>query len=352
MRDLSRQVSKISLKKIRITNYKGIDSLELEFPEPLMAYDPYVCVLGSKNGIGKTSLLECTALVMMAAFGELELDVRDVDLDFIRSGKDHATIRGDILINNSDEPTVVTVTLNTKGRIKVEGGMKTASEYTRNHSVDEVLGKSSEPISAQGVFFIHSYRKVQEGRIDLGQIVDTEDSMRMRRYRLPSLRWQRQPLSMFKISILEWQLNRADLLDYPTKKVLNDDADALKVLGELLEKYAGVRLGKIRPYGDGTMSILVVDESDDNIVFPIDGLSSGQKEIISTLFMIWENTRSKSSVVLIDEPELHLNAQWHRSFIRDLLHYAPHNQYIIATHSEQIMSSVESENRVMLLNDK
>ena len=67
--------------------------------------------------------------------------------------------------------------------------------------------------------------------------------------------------------------------------------------------------------------------------------------------MIWENTRNKPSIVLIDEPELHLNTQWHRTFIGDLLTYAPCNQYIIATHSEQIMDSVDYDSRMMLQNN-
>ena len=350
MRTRSRSFDKITLKKISIRNYKGIDSLELYFPEPLMQDESNVCVLGSKNGVGKTSLLECVTLLVLAAFGELEEKVSDIDLDFIRAGAASATIQGEILVNN--EIKLVKVTLNTKGNVTVEGLIKNLPEASRKiHTVGEVMGMTPEPVCAHGVFFIHGYRKIQEGRIDLGRIVGENESLRMRRSRFVPIRWREQPLSTFKTSILEWQLSRADLLDYPTNKKLNSDVNALQILGELLEKYAGVKLGKIRPYGDGTMSILVVDKNNDKIVFPIDGLSSGQKEIISTLFMIWENTRTKSTVVLIDEPELHLNAQWHKSFVADLMYYAPNNQYVIATHSEQIMDSVAYDNRVMLHNN-
>ena len=82
--------------------------------------------------------------------------------------------------------------------------------------------------------------------------------------------------------------------------------------------------------------------------FTFDGLSSGQKEIISTLFLVWYHTQERPSVVLIDEPELHLNAQWHRSFIRKLFDFAPGNQYIVATHSVDVMDSVEEDRRIIL----
>ena len=87
------------------------------------------------------------------------------------------------------------------------------------------------------------------------------------------------------------------------------------------------------------------------VSFTFNGLSSGQIEIISTLFLIWLVTRNAPSVVLIDEPELHLNAEWHGSFVSSLVELAPDNQYILATHSEDVMSSVSRECRIILTNE-
>ena len=56
--------------------------------------------------------------------------------------------------------------------------------------------------------------------------------------------------------------------------------------------------------------------------------------------------------MLIDEQELHLNAQWHRSFVKNLVSLAPQNQYIMATHSEDVMDSVGEDRRVLLLNNQ
>ena len=57
-------------------------------------------------------------------------------------------------------------------------------------------------------------------------------------------------------------------------------------------------------------------------------------------------------MVFIDEPELHLNAQWHRGFVKNLIGLAPQNQYIIATHSEDIMDSVSEDRRALLSSDQ
>ncbi|MDR0611567.1 MAG: AAA family ATPase, partial [Planctomycetaceae bacterium] len=56
----------VKLRKLSIQNYKGIDSLELDFPPPDMPDDPDILIMGSENGLGKTSVLECCSLLLFA----------------------------------------------------------------------------------------------------------------------------------------------------------------------------------------------------------------------------------------------------------------------------------------------
>ena len=92
----------------------------------------------------------------------------------------------------------------------------------------------------------------------------------------------------------------------------------------------------------------VCDINNEKIIFDFDDLSSGQKEIISTLFCIWFYTRYGKSIVLIDEPELHLNMSWQLMFVQMLKKIAPNNQYIMATHSEAVMRLVPFNHRILL----
>ena len=57
----------IRIERIAIKNYKGIDQLELDFPPPRMRDDPDILVMGSKNGLGKTAIMECCSLLLLAA---------------------------------------------------------------------------------------------------------------------------------------------------------------------------------------------------------------------------------------------------------------------------------------------
>ena len=52
------------VRRISIKNYKGIDDVELQLPGPRMKGDPDVTVIGSENGLGKTSILECCSLLL------------------------------------------------------------------------------------------------------------------------------------------------------------------------------------------------------------------------------------------------------------------------------------------------
>ena len=143
-------------------------------------------------------------------------------------------------------------------------------------------------------------------------------------------------------------MSSADLFESPKDP---DVHLTLEKLNYLLGQYAGCRFAKLRQAENDSLELRVQPISGIE-TFNFDGLSSGQKEIITTLFLIWYETRNQPKVVLIDEPELHLNLQWHRSFINSLVKLAPKNQYIIATHSATIMDSVNRNRRILLQTDK
>ena len=335
------------IHRLSIRNYKGIDTLTIDFPTRVMEGDPDIAAIGSKNGVGKTSILECCALAMTAANGQLEKhSYEQLCVDMIRSGEKYAEITADITLRGKRGEVRVAIEknndINYKPIIQVEG-----DKYFDVDQISSILGFSPEPYSSKGVFYIHGYRKVKEGSLDIGTVLkndlkDTSDLATRRRI----IRRRTDNFSLFKQIVMRLQLNEADLLEKAFK--IADGNESLDILKTLLEKYAGVHLNKFRPYEDSTLTILVQSVRDSRMIFPIDGLSSGQKEMISSLFTVWEMTRNSPSLVLIDEPELHVNLEWHREYIRELLSIAPNNQYIIATHSELVMDAIDEKNRFFI----
>ena len=347
----------IRIERIAITNYKGIDELELTFPPPRMRDDPDILVMGSKNGLGKTAIIECCSLLLMVAMFAKDrfslqnrysmLDVPDL---LIRSGAQSAEISGDIVFG--DELGTVKTRITRRGiinmpdrplREKMEKNESLVSDQSFYEFINAICGFTLNPVVENTFLLFHSYRKVQEGNPELGMMFDRDGMQRVRRLRSGS--FYDFPMSKFKLRILRSMMGQAQLFELVEDQELDDTVEKLN---ELMKFYAGGTISKLRPSPDNTFDFRVQPE-DGGESFTFDGLSSGQKEIISTLFLIWEHTKNSPSVVFIDEPELHLNAQWHRSFVRHLVRLAPWNQYIMATHSEDIMDSVDKDRRILLV---
>lgn len=347
----------IKIRWMRIVNYKGIDKLEIEFPRPKMVGNLDVAVMGSRNGLGKTSVLECCALLLIGFYLRLhEFDLKyrrymTVDLPemIIRAGVSITQLEGKIVVG--DKTIDLSIVIDKSGKAKVNRKPKTQLKDTETDSMDKmemelithfistVSGQNPNPILSENFLYFHSYRKVQEGNPELGMMVE-DDNVR-RRIRPPGYD---VPISTFKLQILRSMMSQAKLFE---EWADDQSKDILTKLNELVERYAGGRIEKLRPSADNTVDFRV-QPINGGQSFTFDGLSSGQKEIIATLFLIWYQTRNKPGIVLIDEPELHLNPEWHRDFIRQLGRIAPNNQYIIATHSEDIFASVDKDHRFLL----
>lgn len=347
----------IKIRRISIRNYKGIDALDMQFPVPRLSDDPDIFVMGSRNGLGKTSIIECCALLLLGPIlREEPFRLRDrysiVDAPdlLIRAGERSAEIGGDIVLG--DEAVTVKMSIDRRGMVELSGG-KLFERMIEKRGIDPesdaddliraICGFTLNPVIENTFLLFHSYRKVQEGNPEMGMMLRGRNPRRPPRYERYEF-----PMSAFKLQILRSLMGQANLFELDEEEGSDETIDALN---KLVKTYAGGTISKLRPSPDNTIDFRV-NPVDLGESFTFDGLSSGQKEIISTLFLIWYHTRNRPSVVFIDEPELHLNAQWHRGFVKSLTSLAPQNQYIIATHSEDVMDSVSEDRRALLSSDQ
>ena len=347
----------IKIRNISVRNYKGIDQLELDFPIPRMTDDPDILVMGSRNGLGKTSIIECCSLLLLVLAlkeDQIKLHSRIFDIPdlLIRAGTHSAEINGEIIIGNKSRSIQVQIDRN--GLVKSNRDSfdkKTCNDDlpdTRDKIdsfINMVCGLTTNPVIESKFLLFHGYRKIQEGNPDLEMMI--EDDRTPKRLLLPPRLSRHDVMSEFKLRILRSLMGQADMFEFTDDQ---EPDETIKILNQLLQTFANGTIGKLRPFGN-TVDIRINSRNSGN-TYTFDGLSSGQKEIISTLFLIWYHTRKNPSVVLIDGPELHLNAQWHRSFVNRIVSLSPQNQYIIATHSEDIMDSVDKDRRVILLDNQ
>jgi len=107
------------------------------------------------------------------------------------------------------------------------------------------------------------------------------------------------------------------------------------ILRTLLPKEIGFQRLEVR-----SPEIVIVTSTGE---FPIDSASGGLMALIQTAWQIFIfiEANGPDAVVLIDEPENHLHPSLQRDFLSNLVRTFDRTQFVIATHSPFIISSVK-----------
>ena len=105
-----------------------------------------------------------------------------------------------------------------------------------------------------------------------------------------------------------------------------------------------------------SVAVELVDGRSDRL--EIDQLSDGQRAVLALAAdLAWrmaqgnpflENPLRSEAIVLIDEVELHLHPSWQQRILTDLRRTFPNTQFIVSTHSPQVLTTVEPEHVVEL----
>lgn len=79
----------------------------------------------------------------------------------------------------------------------------------------------------------------------------------------------------------------------------------------------------------------------------IDLLSDGEKQLYGRVISLMI-LNPNNSIILIDEPEIALHPAWQQKIMQIYSRIGRNNQFIVATHSPQIIASVPYKNRILL----
>lgn len=102
----------------------------------------------------------------------------------------------------------------------------------------------------------------------------------------------------------------------------------------------------------------------DAFTLSVDQLSQGEKSLLALVFDITRrlillnpdiqvcSPLEGSGVILIDEVDLHLHPEWQQSVVPNLLKTFPNIQFILTTHSPQVLTTVPSKSIFLLNNGK
>ena len=332
----------MKIKRIEMQSFRGIGDMTLEFQEN----EPNVII--GINGVGKSSILECLAILLSRYTKPIQFPTTSGRLfqeEDISTGSEET--RNEITVETSESEVTWSLSKMRKKRSKTAGSdlsqlrqlidethenLKTNPDFNlpvivhygvnravidiplrvrKKHSIDRVSAYEQSLDSVQINFnsFFQWFRKLEdlenEQRLDDSSFLNHQlEAVRQAIYSLitglSNLRIRRSPLRM-TVKKQGKELNVHQLSD--GEKCL------LALVGDLARRLAIANPGLEDPLlGEG--------------------------------------------IVLIDEIELHLHPRWQRDIISALKKTFPNCQFIVSTHSPQVISHVHPEGVFILERDE
>lgn len=331
----------MKIKKLQIKNFRGIREMCIDF-------HPRLNVFAGKNGIGKTTILN--------ALGKT-IDVARLNHVAGNERKDLESIghinKNDILINEK------------YARINLQF-------LFRNKKITTTASSSPEEISSDlfthfpeaGILLPH--RTFSEYRSTItGTYVPNVKIRNMISGIDPLIASIIDDTTRYAYSFA-WISDREDLENNRFRKFYesgkdfkHDHFEKDKIL-QSVKKVINDITGFSGLFNDREKYGFTIDKNvgtgKDTLLFS--QLSSGEQHIISFIASIAvnfavnfpesENPMHKQAVFMIDAIELHLHPSWQREIIPKLLESFPNCQFIITTHSPQVLGNVKRESVFLL----
>ncbi len=302
----------IALTSLRIRDFRGIESLDLDFRGPDGQPNNLV-VLAGPNGSGKTAVLEAALI----AVGGYKLATGPYDRRAVRQGAEYFEIRATIrprpdLLRHDDE---VAVTSRNE-----PPGMKRDLPlwYFASWRAPTLVGAVNVTVGKPGR---------RPAKTDLNRLLNVKQQL-ANAAAAQSFPGARQ-LPTRAYSRLIARINEG------WKKFYPDHSDEF-----------AVGLTDSEEEGDGVFEVFYNREGLPRL--SVDYLSAGQLELFIFLAALVVND-DREGIVFIDEPELHLDPQWHSPIVRALMKLQPKAQFIVATHSPEIYDAAMSYERHFLV---
>lgn len=342
------------LKSIDIKNYKGFDECKLNF-------HPKVNIFIGSNASGKTTLLSAIAKTLY-----------NLTSDFVVANHQEEMLRlsmDDIKYQSTF--SYIKLSLDILWKKDLETFI---SEGFYTSEINEQLEKIN---NVKFDFVLKTERILQSGPITIPIIkfypadrgnIDYDTDYKTKQYKISQLEsWDNIYQTGFSYNkFFNWffenetnelRLQR-DYRDFSAESPdLRDVRRALHETFKLLEYGEFKLISKqiSRKHNSKLYPTLVLENLKTGVIEYVDNKSDGEKAIILLVANIAYNLSiskdftndddflKSPGVVIIDEIETHLHPKWQREIVPILTKIFPNIQYFIATHSPQVVSSVQSE---------
>lgn len=328
----------MKIQRLELRNFRGIRELDFDF-------DGAMNVIIGVNGSGKSSILDCAAIMLSRLIAR------------VRAPHSTGRMFGDLDIANCTDFTMNTIHVAIGNSpvqwlvAKSRGGRKSATVATAQTELAGVVQSIHDALStnAEASVPLAVYYPVNRAVLDIPLRIRTKHSFDQLSAYDEALSGAGSDFRLF----FEWFRNREDL----------ENEERVRLRGGLDRQLTAVRdaiyafLPGVEELRIQRSPLRMVLEKAGEILF-VNQLSDGEKCLMALVGDLARRLsianpgltkpREGVAVVLIDEIDLHLHPAWQRSIIPNLRSAFPNCQFILTTHSPQVLSHVPS-NQIAIL---
>lgn len=336
----------MKVKRLSLLNFRGIERLSVGFTERTTAFV-------GVNGVGKSAVLDALAIALSQLTWRINghpLKSRPIALDDIRRGADFARIELTVELRGA-ELQWATVTNRKKGQHT--GPLRRSDLEALNEAVrqldaewEHVETDRQEPYNLP----LAVYYDVNRAVLDLPMRV--REQLRNNPYEVYQDALDHGGADFKRFFI--WFRNREDYENEQRRDHARFRDRALEAVRSAVAAFTEFRDLRIRRT---PLRMTVVKRG---VELNVAQLSDGERNMLalvgdmarrlSVLNPGLQNPNEGTGVALIDEIDLHLHPRWQREVMAKLEATFPNCQFIITTHSPQVLGELKSES-VMLLRD-
>lgn len=345
------------LRSIKITNFRRFEELNIKF-------DQQLTVLVGKNGSGKSSILDATAI----AAGSLPTSLDGITGFPIR--KEDARISVYRLGDNDDVQPIFPVEITAIGCVD-------GHEISWKRVLNSISGRCNFSQALELTAISNQYQKrMREG--------DSTLILPLVAYYGTGRLWNQHKEKSSDVLSVNTRINGyIDSLDSAANDKLMKNwfskmrqqelqrQEAIPVfrivcqaMEQCLNRLSNVNDSKVDFNLDTReIDVQIPDENGGSTVMPLNKLSDGYKctvsliaDIAYRMALLNPQLRDRAlaetdGIVLIDEIDLHLHPEWQKSILDLLLTLFPRIQFIVSTHAPSVVNTVKSDNLMILEND-
>lgn len=355
-------MSALNIKQLKLRDYRCFSALDIDF-------DPQLTVLIAPNGVGKTAILDAIAVAFSPYIGAFDEGVgKHFDLNDIRLEK----VRDSLSHEMEYAPNGV--------KLEAEGFIPESKEHsigmpssTWKRSLAGIKTKTTILYAKELI----AYGKRQQEAV---RTPGVETTLPLLAYYGTRRLWQQKKLTKAKLPRTSRTIAYADCLDPASSyKSLVEwfrywSLNALE--GHLSANKAGKKY-ELTEFDDFIASVsgavnqclkptewreIAYSLSKEELVahhaqygeLPVDLLSDGVRSMIGMVADIaFRATKlnpqlgakaalETPGIVMIDEVDMHLHPEWQQVVLQNLCRAFPKIQFIVTTHSPQVLSSVDA----------